>query len=507
MGELVPVNCMECIPGDRISISSEAMFRMMPMISPIMHKVDVTIHHFFVPNRIIWPGWENFISPSTSTMIPPTMPYLDLTGAYNTVLPSSISDYLGLPLGNYEAITDQPISALPHMAFQRIWAEYYRPQDIVEIEDVNSTYSCINGEQDSAKMAILMQKRYRAWEHDYFTSALPWAQKGDAVELPIDIVGDVDVVLNVTGAGGKWVKGVDGSSMIDAYPIQGLAGPGGPTFSQAAFDDGIDTPAVYDPAGSLIVDGEDFATTITINDLRTAYALQNWLEKNARAGTRYQETILAHFGVRSSDKRIQRPEYIGGSKASMAISEVLQTSATESETPQGNMAGHGISITAGVNNSYFVEEHGYMMSILSIRPKTAYMQGLPRHFQKMTRDAIYWPDFAFLGEQEIFNKELMFNFDEPEVNNETFGYIPRYTEYRYLPSRAAGQMRTTLDFWHMARKFDDQPALNANFINCDATKRIFAVEDPEQDEIVAHVYHKIIARRPLPLWGNPGGLM
>lgn len=503
MGKLIPIHLQEAIPGDKFCISTEAMFRMMPMISPIMHKVDIYVHHFYVPNRLLWPGWESFITggENVDTTIPafPILKYDEID-----VTPSTLADYLGLPLGDYSNVIgeDPMVSALPFAAYQRIWAEYYRDQNLDTGAIDYSHFQVGNGVQNTATTDFLLSLRDRAWEHDYFTSCLPFAQKGDLVEMPFEFSGTAPVINTPSG---NPIKLVD--------PVTGGNFPGGGDPLYTTFADELTSAgassylAAMDPQGSLGADMDNISTSTTINDLRTAFSLQKWLEKNARAGSRYIENILGHFGVRSSDKRLDRPEYIGGSKASMAISEVLQTSQSDT-SPQGTMAGHGIGITGGKQCEFFCEEHGYVMSILSIRPRTAYQQGLPRHFSKYDRLEYYWPDFAHLGEQSVRNQEICLRFGNTG-NRDTFGYIPRYSEYRYNSSRVSGQMKDTLDFWHMGRIFDttvDFPALNAEFIKCDPTKRIFAVTDPDEDEIVGHIFHKIMARRPLPQFGNPGSL-
>ena len=239
----------------------------------------------------------------------------------------------------------------------------------------------------------------------------------------------------------------------------------------------------------------------SINELRRAFRLQEWLERNARGGTRYIEQILAHFGVKSSDARLQRPEYITGVKTPVVISEVLNTTGIDGELPQGNMAGHGVAVTTGKFGSYFCEEHGWIMGIMSVMPKTAYQQGIPKMFQKFDNLDYYWPSFANIGEQEVKQSEI---FAFTANDNNTFGYVPRYAEYKYMPSRVAGEFRTSLDYWHLGRKFDTQPTLNQTFIECDpsATKRIFAVEEGA-DTLYCHVLNKIQAIRPMPKFGTP----
>lgn len=497
MGYLVPVHTQECVPGDHITMSSEAMLRMMPMISPIMHKVDVYMHFFFVPNRILWKNWEKFITGGEDpNSVQPLFPTMGFHNAQSSQPPSSLTDYLGLPVNVDFGDAQQPISALPFAGYYKIWHEYYRDQNLIQSNDIE----LVDGVQPQIIDDELLKLRKRAWEHDYFTSCLPFAQKGAAVTLPVSFTNPLPVEVNFQGAQNPLFTDITGNPINNEH-IATL--PSGEVIGAST-----GTNAFYDPSGSLEADPTGLSTNTTINDLRTAFSLQKWLEKNARAGTRYIESILNHFGVSSSDKRLQRPEYLGGSKASMAISEVLQTSESAA-TPQGGMAGHGISVSDGKNFSYYCEEHGYIHGLISIRPKTAYYQGVPAHFSK-TQDRMqyYWPDFAHLGEQAVLNKELFLqdsNFN-PADNVKTFGYIPRYSEYRFNSSRVSGEMKTSLEFWHMARKFAAPPSLNQLFVEADPTKRIFAVVSPSDDEIVAHIYHKIIAKRPIPLYGNPGGI-
>lgn len=503
MGKLVPCHIQETLPGDVFTITQEALFRMMPMLAPIMHRVDVSFHNFYVPNRILWEGWEKFISGGEDIdAVPPLPPKLD--GPFE-VVPSSLSDYLGLPLGTGAYSLDE-VSALPHAAYQRIWYEFYRDQNL-EVED---PIVLADGVQSAPVTAELLTLRSRAWEHDYFTSCLPYAQKGDAVEIPMDLQGlRLEYQAPTVGNEPQWVNMGSGTPLGTTPQL--VAGNFHPTIggrsTAATIGFAYHSDIGYDPGDTLNVNSDDAIMGTTINDLRTSYALQKWLEKNMRAGSRYKEMLTNHFNVRSSDQRLQRPEYIGGSKAVMAISEVLQTSATAtgSATPQANMAGHGISVSGGGTMRFRCEEHGYILTILSIRPKTAYQQGIPKHFRKFDRTQYYWPDFAHLGEQEVKNWEL-FHDPTDSLDNDTFGYIPRFSEYRSNFSRMAGQMRDTLDFWHLGRIFADRPLLNAEFIRCLTDKRIFADVDEADDEIVAHIYHKIRAQRLIPYYGTPGGL-
>lgn len=500
MGYLVPVHVQEVVPTDKFTMSAKAMFRMSPLVAPIMHKVDAYMHFFFVPNRILWPNWEKFITGGDDPDVGiPAFPTIDVSGLGGSFDVSSLADYLGVPPGvDLAAAGVTDISALPFAAYLKIWDDYYRDQNLIPSEWEELT----DGVQSLAYSGKLTFLRKRAWEHDYFTACLPWPQKGDAVTIPIDMYGNgpngwLEVFENHQNGNSQLFKDNSGNPYANVNVN---------TDGDGALTDGTN-PGWIDPNETLWVDPADASGLATLNDLRTASALQRWLEKNARGGSRYFESMLVHFGLKSPDSRLQRPEYLGGSKASVAISEVLQTSSTDSTSPQGNMAGHGVSISSGKNFSYYCQEHGYIIGLLSVRPRTAYMQGLPRHFSKtVDRTQFYWPDFAHLGEQAVLNKELYINDVTPAYNDQTFGYIPRYSEYRYNAGRVSGQFRTSLDTWHMARKFATPPSLNRQFVEMDPTKRVFAVTDPNEDEILAHIYHEILASRPMPIQGNPGSI-
>lgn len=478
MGWLTPIMNLECVPGDKFDISSESLIRFSPLVSPVMHRLNATIHYFFVPHRLTWDNWEKFITNDASA---PAFPYLNFS-TLNPAYDGSLADYLGVPdIGNPS--TSFKVSALPFAAYQMIFNEYYRDQNL--IPEVN--YKLVNG-TNTLNLDLLAMRR-RAWEHDYFTSALPTAQQGGAVNIPL---GQVTLDPNWDSNPNK-PKFLDGAGAHQGGDIRNSStGMGG-----AQNIDSSGNPLVsvaYDPEGSLTVG------STTINDLRRAYRLQEWLEKTMRTGKRYIESILGHFGVTSSDKRLDRPEYITGTKTPVVISEVLNTTGETGGLPQGNMAGHAISVGGAKNGSYYCEEHGYIIGIMSVMPMTAYSQGIPRHFIKESPLDFYWPEFANLGEQEILNKELYVDHFAPDG---TFGYIPRYAEYKYQSNRVAGQFRSSLDFWHMGRIFTQSPALNQAFIECDPTKRIFAVTNPNDDELYCTVLNKVWASRKMPFFGTP----
>jgi len=469
MGNLTPILVQEAIPGDKFNISCESLIRFAPLVSPVMHRMDVTMHYFFVPNRILWDNWEKFIVDANTPIVAPFFKYDNAYSAQR----KKFLDYMGIPPTGVGSVQTN-INALPLAAYQCIYNEYYRDQNLVpEI----TAWKLTDGENSSGD---LLDIRYRAWEHDYFTAALPFAQKGAAVDIPLGTVsGEGEVFVNNASAG-TTLDGTPYDTNVD-YNTASIGGVGANQLF-TSFDNVEVEPT-------------------TINDLRRAFRLQEWLEKNARGGTRYIENILTHFGVRSSDKRLQRPEYITGVKSPVIISEVLNTTGTDGQLPQGNMAGHGISVSSGNYGSYNVEEHGYIIGIMSVMPKSAYQQGIPKTYLKSDPLDYFWPSFANIGEQPVQVQEL---YAYTANKTETFGYVPRYAEYKYNPSRVAGDFRTTLDFWHLGRIFATEPTLSKEFIECtpDDVERIFAVQD-ETDNLYCHVYNKIKAVRPMPKFGTP----
>lgn len=496
MGELVPVCVTECIPGDKFHISCQALLRFAPLIAPVMHRINAFIHYFFVPHRITWQNWKYWITGEVvpSTALPATYPTVTTTAA-NTVS-GSLSDYLGIPLdpgSNHEVI-----SALPFAAYQAIYNEYYRDENLVGTAGIGVwTPWFINGLSDGDQGGFttnICRKKIRAWEHDYFTAALPFAQKGAAVSLPLG-----KVIVDPTLSGPQYTFFRNGLASpyapLPGTPLSAAAVSGAVQNSGAGF---------FDPNGTLTVN------PTTINDLRRAYRLQEWLEKNARGGTRYIEHLRMHFGVQSSDKRLQRPEYITGMKMPVIVSEIVNTGGDQATLPQGNMSGHALSAGAGKVGSYYCEEHGYIIGIMSVMPKTAYQQGIPRHFLKgqlgnQTNNGnfdYFWPEFANIGEQPVQNNEI-YAYQISGTGQAAFGYVPRYAEYKFEPSRVSGDFRGTLSYWHLGRIFGAAPVLNQTFIECVPTTSIFAVTDPAAQKLYAHVLNQIRVSRLMPKFGTP----
>jgi hypothetical protein len=487
MGELIPTLVMECIPGDKFEISAENMLRFAPLIAPVMHRVKADIRFFFVPTRILWPGWEDYITGQEDTLLP-------FISAVD-VAPGTVADYLGIP-------TDVTLELRPlafqYAAYLRIYDDYYRDQNLVPEQFINPLISGANIFYEAGLEGPPLRS---AWMHDYFTSCLPFPQAGADVSLPLVAQQEIEVQSRFRPGGenqnaGFWRFSADG---IPQDNLLNLRTNVGPVPNAAGTEAGVDGYVYYDPNGTLFVDVQ--ADAVNINTLRRAIALQEWLELNARGGRRYNEHILAHFGVRTSDGRLQRAEYIGGQSQLMAISEVLATASNEAENiPVGYMGGHGISYGGGNTFTYYCEEHGYIMGIIRVLPDTAYQQGLHRQFDKRSRYDFAWPTFAHIGEQPVFTREIYASAPDP---NEVFGYIPRYSEYRYLNDRVCGDFRETLEFWHLGRIFDEKPVLNADFITANPATRIFAVEDENQDHIWAQTRFNILATRKLPRYGVP----
>lgn len=498
MGQLIPIYVEDIIPGDKFRVRTEIMLRFAPMLAPIMHRVNVYTHFFFVPYRLLWKDWEDFITGGRTGADTPIFPRYSVTGG-GSVSKGTLFDYLGFPAGQSLPVDGISFSKLPFLAYNLIYDQYYRDQNLENpiIENVLPLSSGItvvsvsNFNGTTAPYSL----RYRAWEKDYFTSALPWAQRGGEVNLPFS--GEAPVDWHVKSSGQK------------IGTLGGVTGTGG-TADLSSVNVSDATDAV--PSSTHLNASVDFsnASSVTINDLRRSIKLQEWLEKNARGGARYIEQIFSHFGVKSSDARLQRAEFLGGGKTPVMISEVLQTSGSPAadspltETPLATMAGHGISVGSTHEFTRFFEEHGLVIGIMSVMPKTAYQQGTPRMFTKFDKFDYYFPEFAHLGEQEIKNKEL-YTTNDKVYNEGTFGYTPRYAEYKYRESRVCGDFRDQLNYWHLGRIFSSTPNLNSTFIRSDSStlNRIFAVQDDSTQHLWCQVYHDIKAVRPMPKFGTP----
>lgn len=472
MGDLVPILLHEVVPGDKFRVNTESLIRLAPMVAPVMHRCNAYVHYFYVPNRILFDKWEIFITGGADGKQTAQMPVFNLSGLDSTFLQKgSLADYMGIPTGPSAATITAPsaVSALPFRAYQLIYNEYYRDQNVMTPVEVNKT----EGQVSESEKASLFTLRKRCWEKDYFTSALPWSQRGDEILLPNEVTYR-DQGISI---------GTDGSPTVVPGQVATTDGTG--KLSTGGVPSNIDN-----------IEG----IGITINDLRRSARLQEFLERTARGGSRLTEVIRSFFGVTSSDARLQRPEFLGGGKQPITISEVLATF-NSLETAGATMYGHGLSVGNTNKFSRFFEEHGWIIGIMSVMPRTAYQQGLPRKFTKFDKFDLYWPTFAQLGEQEVHNSEVYWDWilDNPG----TFGYQSRYAEYKHELSSVHGDFRDNLDFWHLGRIFDSAPALNDSFLTCDASQRIFADTDTATHKLWVQLYNDVKAIRPMPYFNNP----
>lgn len=482
MGSLIPIGIMPVVPSDRVNVSCSAMCRFAPMIAPMMHNVNVYTYSFFVPYRLLWRGttannrWNDYIANIKTAGVLPSVPTINFEAG--TTQPGTLANYLNIPIIDPDRETDLKVVAFNAAAYQCIWNEYFRDQNLQGEAD----YLLIDG--DNSSNADLYQIRKKAWEKDYFTAALPFAQKGDDVMIPMSGT-DVAVMMEGTGPGSA------------TWSTTGGGGTAGVGVQQS------DIPGF--PNGSLFANTSEFNSSSTINDLRVAYTLQRWYEQLARGGTRPNEFLKVMFNVNSPDKRLQRPEFISSSSSPIMVSEVLNTTGTE-DAPQGSMAGHGVGLSKGRNGSYFVEEYGVVMTLMCVLPRTGYFQGLPKEYFKYNDPTEYFmPTFDHLGEQEVLQGELVIDATSQELT--TFGYVPRYCEYKYPTNRVTGQFQTTLDFWHMARKFStdgtNPPFLNADFVESNPTTRVFAVTDDSIDHVMVSAWNEFKLTRPMSKYSTP----
>lgn len=475
MGQLVPIGLTEVLPGDSIQHAVSLLLRVSPLLAPVMHPVRVRIHNWFVPHRLVWDNWEDFITGGPDNDDDSEFPTVAVTDT--SAASGSLADYLGIPTPS----SGKYVSALPFRGYNLIWNEWYRDQDL-ETELAISRADGI----DSTTSKTLQNA---SWEKDNYTSSRPWPQKGPDVTIPLGTTAPVQSTgENIqlegdTDTSHRTIQ-MQGSSLNELLMSGGTAA----SLNNMRFAD--QTGLEVDLTG---------ATAIDINSLREAFALQRFAEARARYGSRYTE-YLRYLGVRSSDARLQRPEYLGGGKQTIQFSEVLQTGVTtdgDDSEGVGNLKGHGISAIRSNRYRRFFEEHGYIFSLLSVRPKTMYMQGVPRTFNRRTREDFFQKELQHIGQQEILAKELYINAADGDA---VFGYQDRYDEYRRSPSTVSGDFRNTLKFWHMAREFSSEPTLNGAFVKCTPTKRINAVQDEDTLWIMAH--HSMQARRLLSKRGS-----
>lgn len=482
MGQLIPVELVEVVPGDTFKQHTDMFMRLEALIAPIMHRCDVKFWSFYVPNRTIMDGWESYITggpDGTDTTVKPYM--VAPEGGY---APGSLADHLGLPIG----VGGYKHSALPIRMYQKIYNEWFRDENLIDEVALSTA--------DGLDTTTSLDLQNVAWEKDYFTNALPTPQRGPASYLPLGTTAPVNITTG--GDGTLRLKTPDGSSSQFGVMSNELMGI-------YSFNTNIQKDAILSYHSGLAGTADlSQATAVTVNQMRLAFQVQKFLEKNMRGGARLVEWTLSHFGVRIPDGRLQRSEFLGGGRSPVVISPVEQTSSTDATSPQGNLAGRGSSAQRTHKWVKSFVEQGYVMTLMTIVPRTLYSQGLHRLWSRETRYDEYVPVFAHLGEQEVLNKEIYTQGTDDD--NGVFGYNDRFAELRHIPSTVHGQFRSgeSLDYWTMARQFDSLPQLNGDFVTADPTRRVFAVTDESVDTIEVQVMHHLKAIRPLPKYGNPG---
>jgi len=461
MGELIPVGIQEALPGDTFQLASSALIRVSPQAAPVMHPVSVRLHHFFVPHRLVWDGWEDFITGGPDGMnadTPPTM-----------TAPATVKDtwwdYLGVPPN----ASGMALNAMPIYGLNMIYNEYYRDQDL-QTERADNQVDIPNV----------------GWGKDYFTTARPWTQKGPEIVVPL---GDKAPIM-----------GIGYTSLAAAGSAQSNVRETGARIASYTRGDVDATKIAFKMTDSGAVYADIYADlsragSASVNDFRRAFALQRYQEARARYGSRYTE-YLRYLGVRPSDARLQRPEFLGGGTARIAFSEIMQTGpATSETTPRtgfgvGDLYGHGIAAMRSRSSRRFIEEHGYLFTLLSVRPKGIYMQGVHRSYLKKTKEDYWQRELEHIGQQEIYKDEI---YAASSNAGAVFGYQDRYREYRETPSRVSGDYRDTLDYWHMARDLPSNTTLNSDFVKCVPTKRIYNVQT--EDVLWCMINNHVVARR------------
>lgn len=488
MGGLYPVGLVHVNPGDTFQHATSCMIRCSPLVTPPMHPVHVRIHHWFVPHRLLWDNWQNFITGGPDGLNASAFPTITFPKA--NIVPQSLCDYMGLPAAVGGTANDITVSALPFRAYALIFNEWYRDQDLTTA----LTISQADGNDTTTNVAL----QNCAWEKDYFTTARPWTQKGPVVDIPLAGSAPIKGLTIQTGQ----VSAASGSVGFGPTSAQDI------TNTQPAWNPALQTmfiSAQSNAAASNTNRPQIFAdltgvSATDIDTLRKAFAVQRYEEARARYGSRYTE-YLSYLGIRSSDARLQRPEYLGGGKQTIQFSEVLQTGVTTggSTAGVGNLAGHGIGAVRSNRYRRFFEEHGYVITLMSVLPRTIYVQGIERHLLYRVKEDFWQRELEHIGQQQINLAEV---FGDTATPTNVFGYQDRYDEYRRVESKITGQFRTSiLNDWHFGRIFSSAPTLNSSFVVSDPTNRPFA-DQTGDDTLYAMLSHSIQARRLVAKTGH-----
>lgn len=501
-GYLVPIFCTEVLPGDTFRLNMTAFARLATPLLPVMDNLHLDTFWFYVPYRLLWDNWKKFMGEQTNPgdSISFTIPQMVSPASGYAI--NSLHDYFGLPtVGQVTGGATVSHSSLPLRAYNRIYDEWFRDENLV-----NSTQRDTGNGPDTYSNYTL---RRRGKRHDYFTSALPWPQKGNtAVSLPLGTSAPIKYGPTISGA----------TTHIDQY-VDVAYDAGGVAKLKYATATGIGaTGQIPNNTDANLYADLNAATAATINQLRQSFQIQKLLERDARGGTRYTEIIRAHFGVISPDARLQRPEYLGGNSTPIIVNPIPQTSATGltgGTTAQGDLA----AVATGLGRSGFTQsftEHGIIIGLAEVRADLSYQQGLERFWSRTTRYDFYFPAFAMLGEQSILNKEIYSvgsatgGITAGDQDMAVFGYQERWAEYRYLPAKITGLFRSTaastIDPWHLAQKFTSLPTLNQTFIeDTPPLSRVLAIgSSANGKQLIFDSFFDITATRPMPMYSVPG---
>lgn len=541
-GQIIPFYLDEVLPGDTHQIDTSFLVRMQTLVAPIMDNVYLDTYYFFVPNRLVWEHWQEFMGENTQSAWIPQAQYsvpqiASPTGGWNV---GTIADYLGIPTG--VDLGSTTVSALPFRGYALICNEFFRDENLTDPLNIpvgDATQTGTNGSSYINDVANGGTPFIAAKYHDYFTSALPSPQKGPDVSInlaglsadSVPVYGNGQALgltigstasaaratlAGTTGSGWQLYPDTNQHTALSTTPnnLSALPSDGSSKFV------GLQTKSqVVSPGNTgVIADVSGLSTTdvITINQLREAFAIQRFYEKSARGGSRYIETLKAHFGVTSPDARLQRPEYLGGTRVTLNINQVVQTSQTDN-TPLGDTAAYSLTTNSHSDFTRSFVEHGYIFGLAVVRFDDSYQQGIERMWSRKDMFDFYWPEFSHLGEQAILNKEIYAQGSSvvnPNTNKaydeEVFGYQEYAAEYRFKPNRISGEMRSTaqtsLDNWHLADYYQSMPYLSDTWIREDPTilDRALAVTSSVSNQLFGDFYVRDITTRCMPIYSIPG---